>query len=40
MQVAIAEEYSERLRRYQEDLHTAAYGDATREWTHLVLTKA
>ena len=39
-QVGVAEEYSERLRGYQEDMPTAAYGDATREWTHLVLTKA
>ncbi len=40
MQVGIAEEYAAKLRWYQEELHTAAYGDDTREWAHLVLTKA
>ncbi len=39
MQSAVAEEFGEKLRGYQEVMFPAAYGDGTREWTHLVLTK-
>ena len=39
MQSAVAEEYGEKLREFQEVMFPAAYGDGTREWTHLVLTK-
>ena len=39
MQSAVAEDFGEKLRGYQEVMFPAAYGDGTREWTHLVLTK-
>ena len=39
MQTAVAEEFGEKLRTFQELMFPAAYGDATRDWTHLVLTK-
>lgn len=39
-QVALAERHAAQLSRMQVDLATAAYGDATREWTHLPLTQA
>ena len=39
MQTAEAEEFGEKLRNFQELMFPAAYGESTREWTHLVLTK-
>ena len=39
-QVALAEQHAAQLSRMQDDLPTAAYGDVTREWTHLPLTQA
>ena len=39
MQSAMAEEFGEKLRGYQEVMFPAAYSDDTHEWTHLVLTK-
>ncbi len=39
VQVGVAEEYGTKLRLYQDVMFPAAYGDSTREWAHLVLTK-
>ena len=39
VQTAVAEEFGEQLRKYQELMFPAAYGKGTREWAHLVLTK-
>lgn len=39
VQTAVAEEFGEQLRNFQELMFPAAYGEASREWTHLVLTK-
>ena len=39
MQTAEAEDFGEKLRNFQELMFPAAYGESTREWTHLVLTK-
>lgn len=38
-QVSVAEEYGKKLRTYPDLMSPAAYGDSTKEWTHLVLTK-
>ncbi len=38
-QVQVAEEFGTKLRAYQDVMHPAAYGDSSREWAHLVLTK-
>lgn len=38
--MGVAEEYGTKLRSYQDVMHPAAYGDSSREWAHLVLTKA
>ena len=40
LQARLAEEHSARLSRMQVDMPTAAYGDPTREWTHLPLSQA
>ncbi|CAL8468137.1 g7676 [Coccomyxa elongata] len=37
--VEVAEEFGIKLRAYQDVMHPAAYGDSSREWAHLVLTK-
>lgn len=34
-----AAEWATKLRGFQDVLHTAAYGDASREWTHLPLVQ-
>lgn len=39
LQVSVAEEYGGKLRTYPDIMEPAAYGDSTKEWTHLVLTK-
>lgn len=39
VQTAVAEDFGQRLRTFQEVMFPAAYGDLSREWTHLVLTK-
>ena len=39
VQVQVAEEFGTKLRAYQDVMHPAAYGDSSREWAHLVLTK-
>lgn len=39
IQVQVAEEFGMKLRAYQDAMHPAAYGDSSREWAHLVLTK-
>ena len=39
LQTAVAEEFGEQLRNFQELMFPAAYGEGSREWTHLVLTK-
>ena len=38
LQYKIAEEYSEKMRRYPADIPTAYTGDYGNEWVHLVLT--
>lgn len=38
LQYKIAEEYSEKMRRYPADIPTAYSGDYGNEWVHLVLT--
>lgn len=39
MQTAVAEDFGGKLRTFQEVMFPAAYGDGSREWTHLLLTK-
>ncbi len=34
-----AREWATKLRTFQDELHTAAYGDPSREWTHLPLVQ-
>lgn len=38
LQYKVAEEYSEKMRRYPADISTAYSGDFGNEWVHLVLT--
>ena len=38
-QGATAREWAAKLRTFQDTLHTAAYGDPSREWTHLPLVQ-
>lgn len=37
---AVARQWAKKLRTFQDLLHTAAYGDPSREWTHLPLVQA
>ena len=36
-QYRVARTWATKIRSHQEELHTAAYGDASRPWTHLPL---
>ena len=39
VQTAVAEDFGGKLRTFQEVMFPAAYGEGSREWTHLLLTK-
>ena len=36
-QYRVARAWATKIRSHQEELHTAAYGDGSRSWTHLPL---
>lgn len=36
-QYRVARTWAAKIRSHQEELHTAAYGDGSRSWTHLPL---
>jgi hypothetical protein len=36
-QFKVARTWATKIRSYQQELHTAAFGDASRPWTHLPL---